>query len=107
MKLILLRNSAQLQRRLFLKNKKYNHSSASDWWEYFKYLFKEYAKILSKNSTTQENITISRENLFFLIKNTKKQSLQQVSDGKTPNLVLKRMLELFLKVLPLKKILEF
>ena len=27
--------------------------------------FKENAKILSKNSTTQENITISRQNLHF------------------------------------------
>ena len=30
-----------------------------------------------------------------------------MSDGETANLVLKRMLELFLKVPPLKKILEF
>ena len=30
-----------------------------------------------------------------------------MSGGETPNLVLKRMLELFLKVPPLKKILEF
>ena len=34
----------------------------------------ENAKILSKNSTTQENITISRQNLLFSIKNTKKAS---------------------------------
>ena len=33
--------------------------------------FKENAKILSKNSTTQENITISRQNLFFLLKTQK------------------------------------
>ena len=33
--------------------------------------FKENAKILSKNSTTQENITISRQNLLFFINNTK------------------------------------
>ena len=32
---------------------------------------KENAKILSKNSTTQENIKISRQNLLFLMKNTK------------------------------------
>ena len=33
--------------------------------------FKENAKILSKNSSTQENITISRQNLLFFIKNAK------------------------------------
>ena len=37
-----------------------NLSSASDWWEYTKSCFKEIAKIFSKNSTTQENITILR-----------------------------------------------
>ena len=30
-----------------------------------------------------------------------------MTDGKIPNLVLKRMLELFLKIPPLKKLLEF
>ena len=69
--------------------------------------FKENAKILSKNSTTQENITISRQSFLFFIKNTKKPILQQVAGGKIPNLVLKRMLEPFLKIPPLKKILEF
>ena len=33
--------------------------------------FKENAKILSKNSTTQENITIVRQNLLFLFKSTR------------------------------------
>ena len=37
-----------------------NLSSASDRWEYTKSCFKENAKIFSKNSTTQENITILR-----------------------------------------------
>ena len=37
-----------------------NLSSSSDWWKYTKSCFKENAKILSKNSTTQENITILR-----------------------------------------------
>ena len=69
--------------------------------------FKENAKILSKNSTTQENITISRHNMFFLLKTQKITTLQQVTGGKIPNLVLKRMLKLFLKIPPLKKILEF
>ena len=69
--------------------------------------FKENAKILSKNSTTQENITISRQNLPFLLKAQKTTTLQQVTGGKIQNLVLKRMLEPFLKTPPLKKILEF
>ena len=69
--------------------------------------FKENAKILSKNSTTQENITISRQNLLFLLKTQKTTTLQQVTGGKIPNLVLKTMLEPFLKTPPLKKILEF
>ena len=34
-------------------------------------------------------------------------SLQQVAGGNTPNLVLKRMLRYFLKIQPLKKILQF
>ena len=37
--------------------------------------FKENAKISSKNSNTQKNMTISRQNLLFFIKNTKKQTL--------------------------------
>ena len=37
--------------------------------------FKENAKILAKNSTTQEKITISGQNLLFFIKSTKKQPL--------------------------------
>ena len=37
-----------------------NLSSASDWWEYNQSFFKENAMISSKNSTTQENITILR-----------------------------------------------
>ena len=44
--------------------------------------------------------------MFFLLK-TQKQPLQQVSGRETQILVLNRMLELFLKVSPLKKILEF
>ena len=55
--------------------------------------FKENAKILSKNSTTQENITISRQNLLFLLKTQKTTTLQQVTGGKIPNLVLKRRLQ--------------
>ena len=71
------------------------------------FCFKGDSKI-SQNFTTEENITISRQNLHFFIKNThKKITLQQVTSGKMQNLVLERMLELFLKIPPLKKILEF
>ena len=69
--------------------------------------FKENGKILSKNSTIQENITISRQNLLFLLKTQKTTTLQQVTGGKIPNPVLKRMLEHSLKMPPLKKILKF
>ena len=60
----------------FIKNTQKKHSSASDWWEYTKSHFKENAKILFKNSTTEENMTISRQNLLFFNKNTKNQTLQ-------------------------------
>ena len=63
--------SSATKSSILLKTQK-SHSSASDWWEYTKYCFKENAKILSENSTTQD-------------------------------LVLRRMLELFLTVPPLKK----
>ena len=49
----------------------------------------------------------------FFIKNTKKASLQQVTGGNTPNIVLKKMLRYFLKTPPvktykvLKRMLEF
>ena len=39
--------------------------------------------------------------LFFKKNKNKTTTLQQVSGGETPNLVLKRILELFLKVPPL------
>ena len=51
-------SSPQLQRLLFIKNTQINHSSASDLWEYTNFCSKDNAKILSKTSTTQENITI-------------------------------------------------
>ena len=53
------------------------------------------AKMFSKNSVTQENITISRQNLIFLLKNTKATTLQQVTGGEISDLFLKRILELF------------
>ena len=79
MKIILLckpKFSSARKGSFFIKNTKRNHSPASDWREYNKCCFKENAKILSKNSTSQD-------------------------------LVLNRMLELFLTVPPLKKILQF
>ena len=59
--------------------------------------------MFSKNSTNQGNITILRQIFFFFIKNTKKPTLQQVIGRETPALVLKRMLQLFLKIPSLKK----
>ena len=79
MKIILLSKpefSSARKTYFFIKNTKTNHSSASDWWGYNKYCFKENVKILYRNSTNQD-------------------------------LVLKRMLELFLTVPSLKKILKF
>ena len=60
--------SSDTQTSFLIKNTKNNRSSASDWWEYIKYRFKENVNILSKSSTTQKNITISRKNLPFLLK---------------------------------------
>ena len=68
----------QLQRFFFIKNTKNNYSSVSGWWEYTKYRFKENAKILSTNSITQQNITISRKKMLFFIKNTKTTSSASV-----------------------------
>ena len=67
----------------FIKNTKKSHSSASDRWEYTKSRFKENAKILSKNSATQENITISWNNLFLLLKTQKTTSSASVWWGNT------------------------
>ena len=84
--------SSTTRASFFIKNTKNNHSRESDWWEYTKYCFKENAKILSKKSTSQdldlkrmlelflavpplkENIKISRKNLLFFLKKTKKLS---------------------------------
>ena len=45
---------------IIFKNKEKQISSSSDWWKYTKCCFKENAGTFSKNSTTQENIRISR-----------------------------------------------
>ena len=68
--------------------------------------FKENSKILSKNFTTQIKYYNFKE-FAFLLKTHKTTTLQQVTGGKIPNLVLKKMLERFLKIQPPKKILEF
>ena len=47
------------------------------------------------------------QRLLLLLKIQKKPTLQQVSGGNTPNIVLKRILRYFLKTPPLKKILQF
>ena len=75
--------SSAAKTSFFIKDTKNNHSSASDWWEYTKYRFKENAKVLSKNSTAQENITISRKNLLFLLKTQKATSSARAWWGNT------------------------
>ena len=70
--------------------------------------FKENGKMLSKNYITQiKCYNFKIEFAFFLLKTQKATTFQQVTGGKIPNLVLKKMLELFLKIQPLKKILGF
>ena len=44
----------------FLKTKRINYSSTSDWWEFTKCKIKDNARTFSKNSTKQENIRISK-----------------------------------------------
>ena len=86
MKIILLckpKFSSAWKASFFIKNTKRNHSPASDWWEYNKYCFKENAKILSKNSTTQENIIVPRNNFLFLLKTQKTTSSASVWSGNT------------------------
>ena len=73
----------QLQRLFFIKNTKNNYSTASGWWEYTKHCFKENAKILSKNSAIQENITISRKKMLFLLKTQKATSSVSIWWGNT------------------------
>ena len=50
------------------------------------------------------DVLLNYKELAFLLKKTT--TLQQVSDGNTPNLVLKRILVHFLKIPPLQKILH-
>ena len=62
-----------------LKAKKNNHSSASDWWEYVKSCFKESARTFSKNSTTQENITVEKKKVE---KNYEADTIKEISNQK-------------------------
>ena len=63
---------------------------------------------VSTSSSPLKNILQFQNRVCFcLLKTQKATTLQQVAGRKIPNLVLKRMLELFLKIPPLKKILEF
>ena len=53
-------------------------------------------------------ILLFQDRIYFFIKKPQKTTtLQQLTGGETPNLVLMRMLEPFLKIPPLKKILKF
>ena len=65
-------------------------------------------------SQSQENVRAEgrrdRQTIFYktlLAEDRDVTSLQQVTGGNTPNLVLNRMLRYFLKIQPLKKILQF
>ena len=66
-------------------------------------------------SQSQENVRVDgrsdRETVFYRTLPAETRgtatSLQQVTAGNTPNFVLKRMLRYFLKISPLKKILQF
>ena len=62
--------------------------------------FKENAKIFAKNSTPQENITTSRQDLLFFIKSPhkKKNTLVQATCGKIPDLVLKLVFIIFYQI---------
>ena len=55
-------SSPQLQRICFFYSKhKKHHSSASDWWEYTNFCFKENARTFSKNLISHENINFKTE----------------------------------------------
>ena len=60
----------------FIKNK---HFSESHWWEYTKCCFKENSNIFSKNSITQENITILRLKQDYKTYIKKKNSSQKLN----------------------------
>ena len=45
----------------FIKNKKHNYSSASEWWENNKSSFKENPRIFSENSTKYQNFNTKKK----------------------------------------------
>ena len=55
----------------------------------------------------EARVLLSYNEFAFLWKTHKKTTLKRVTGGNKPNLVLKRMQQIFLKISPLKKILEF
>ena len=55
----------------------------------------------------ERRVLLNYKEFAFFIKNAKTTTLQQMTGGNTPTLVLKRMQEHFLKFPPVKKILEF
>ena len=58
----------------------------------------------------ESEFSSATQNFFFLKKTKTKKpttNIQQVTDGNTPNLVLQKILRYFLKLPPLKKILQF
>ena len=64
-------------------------------------------KIHENNSLLCKAEFSSATKTSFFIKNTQKNSVQQVTGGNTPNIVLNRMVIYFLKTPPLNKILQF
>ena len=63
--------SSATKTSFLIKKTKNNHTSTSDSWEYIKNRFTENAKVLSKNSTKQENLQF-QETICFFIKNINK-----------------------------------
>ena len=64
-------------------------------------------RIHKNNSLLCNHSSPQLQRLPFLLETQKTTSLQQVTGGNSPNIVLKRMLRYFLKTPPLNKILEF
>ena len=69
--------------------------------------FKENGKHYLKTLPLKIILQFEDRICIFLLKTQKTTTLWQATGGKIPNIVLKRMLELFLKIQLLQKILEF
>ena len=90
MKIIVLckpESSSARKTSFSIKNTKDDHSSASGWWEYNKYCFKENAKILSKNSTTKD--LVLKRMLAILLKVPPLKKLEFQNQKKTIKFVQK------------------